>query len=190
VILLADLRDLFAAERADALPSARIVEKLTALEDRPWPEWRHGRPITTRQLAALLRPFGLGPMSLRIGATVAKGYHLEVFSDAFSRYLAPVDRLHRNKPQNSATFQTSRSVTRPPDVTDRNANNSLKNTDCYDVTDQKPPVDGEGNKCNTAGDLSPPPWFDEQAPPPPPDSEPSVTFDPPPEPVPAWKQRA
>src|SRR5690606_13583832 len=48
VQLLADLRALFEARGVDRLASAEIVETLATLEDRPWPEWKAGRPITAR----------------------------------------------------------------------------------------------------------------------------------------------
>ena len=93
IALLTDLRDLFAERSKDRLPSAEIVEHLRQMEDRPWPEWRQGAPITPRQLASLLKPFRIEPRTLRIGSTTPKGYVLGDLEDAFSRYL----------PQQSAT---------------------------------------------------------------------------------------
>jgi hypothetical protein len=80
------LRDLF--KNADRLASREIVEKLAALEGRPWAEFRHGRPITVNQLARLLRPFSVSPASLEVDdGTNAKGYDKAWFKDAFSRNL-------------------------------------------------------------------------------------------------------
>ena len=31
------------------------------MEDRPWPEWRKGNPISTRQLARMLKLFKVNP---------------------------------------------------------------------------------------------------------------------------------
>lgn len=86
-LLLSDLRDLFAEQGSDRLASESIVAALGAMEDRPWPEWRDGRPITTRQVARLLKPFGVHPLKYRVGAETARGYRREDLSDAFSRYL-------------------------------------------------------------------------------------------------------
>src|SRR3989442_564274 len=59
-------------------------------EGRPWPEWRDGKPITPRQLAALLRPYEIVPRTIRLDDdSTAKGYHLEAFAEAFDRYLPP-----------------------------------------------------------------------------------------------------
>jgi hypothetical protein len=85
--LLADLRDLFERNETDRLSSAAIIENLAKMEERPWPEWRNGKPMTTRQLAALLKPFDIKPDTIRIGMETPKGYMLEWFADAFSRYL-------------------------------------------------------------------------------------------------------
>jgi hypothetical protein len=58
--------DLLDRERGDdRLRSADLAEALSALEDRPWPEWHQGKPITPRQIAKLLEPFDLTPGTIR-----------------------------------------------------------------------------------------------------------------------------
>jgi putative DNA primase/helicase len=86
VRLLEDLRDMFSRARADRLTSADICDKLAAMEDRPWPEYRHGLPITPTQLAKLLKPFNITPSTIRIGKNVAKGYALSAMQDTFKRF--------------------------------------------------------------------------------------------------------
>lgn len=110
--LLGDLRELFASERAERLPSDLIVKALGAMEERPWPEWRHAMKITARQVAALLRPFDIHPKVVRIGSTTPRGYDLTDFADAFSRYLPVAPRNSATVPQNG-TFV---SATEPPAV--------------------------------------------------------------------------
>ncbi len=112
VQLLADLRDLFEGEASERLTSERIVKALGEMEERPWPEWRHGQRITARQMAALLKPFGIRPKVLRIGTTTPRGYELGDFADAFSRYLPPPIRNSATCLQNS----TFRSATQHPPV--------------------------------------------------------------------------
>lgn len=87
VLLLADMNDLFAGRADGRLSSEEIVGALRAMEDRPWPEWRHGQPITVRQVARLLKPFNIRPVKYRVGTETARGYRLEDCSDAFARYL-------------------------------------------------------------------------------------------------------
>jgi len=41
----------------------------------PWAEWKHGRPLTQKQLGGLLRPFGIVSETVSIpGFNDAKGY--------------------------------------------------------------------------------------------------------------------
>ncbi len=86
VMLLVDLHSIFQSVKRDKLSSDEIVKSLGDMEHRPWPEWRHGRPITTRQLAQILKPFRVGPKTVRLGANTPKGYERDQFVDAFARY--------------------------------------------------------------------------------------------------------
>src|SRR6266536_2144778 len=52
--LLADLRDLFDQAGADTLYTTTILERLHKIDDAPWADW-YGHPLTTRDLAKLLR---------------------------------------------------------------------------------------------------------------------------------------
>lgn len=88
VLLLEDIQNVFAARQTDRITSADLVQALSELEDRPWPEWRNNRPISPRQLAELLEPFGITSNTIRISSSLtAKGYYLSSFSDAFRRYV-------------------------------------------------------------------------------------------------------
>ena len=69
---------------------AEIIEALVGLENRPWPEWKGDKPITTRQLAKLLEPFAVSPTTIWTDGRSFKGYHLGSFADAFARYLGPM----------------------------------------------------------------------------------------------------
>lgn len=87
ILLLADIRAIFAERAADRLASAELVEALVAIEGRPWAEWKNGKPITTNGLARLLAPFKIVPATIRVGDRTPKGYLLSQFEDAFIRYL-------------------------------------------------------------------------------------------------------
>ena len=91
-LLLADLRDLFRVthsppDKPRQLPSTVITGALAGMEERPWPEWRGGKPITPPQLARALAPFGVRPVNIRVGKHVPKGYTEAAFADAWARYL-------------------------------------------------------------------------------------------------------
>jgi hypothetical protein len=90
-MLLADLRELFIAEPSGLLFTREITAALHKREDRPWSEWaKAGKPITGRQVAALLKPFGIKTnQTVRRDAEHDKGYRVEWFEDAFTRNLSP-----------------------------------------------------------------------------------------------------
>src|SRR5262249_42439934 len=87
VLLLADIRAIFAERSADRLASAGVVGALVEIEGHPWLEFRGGKAITANGLARLLAPFGIKPETIRVGDRTPKGYRLAQFEDAFSRYL-------------------------------------------------------------------------------------------------------
>ncbi len=89
VRLLADLRDLFDQAAADALYTTTILERLHKLDDAPWADW-YGHPLTTRDLAKLLRPYEVESKSVREGGTgeARKGYHRNDLHEPWSRYLS------------------------------------------------------------------------------------------------------
>jgi hypothetical protein len=94
VRLLADLRQLFQATDAEALYTSTILEGLHQLEDAPWADW-YGHPLTTRDLARLLRPYQVESKNVREQGTGAprKGYARADLQDAWARYV-PLHPLH------------------------------------------------------------------------------------------------
>ena len=91
VELLQDIKAIFDETDTVRLSSKDICEELAKMEHRKWPEWRNGKPITARQLASLLQPFGVGPKGIRIGNKTPRGYELEDLGDSFTRYIPPSD---------------------------------------------------------------------------------------------------
>lgn len=89
IILLADIKELFDQSKTDRLRSGAIVNRLNALDERPWAEWKRGQPLTTYQLASLLRAFAICSRTIRMGGDPkpAKGYLREQFEDAWAHYL-------------------------------------------------------------------------------------------------------
>ncbi len=81
---------------AEALSSEDIVKPLAELEERPWPEWKRGKPITVRQMARLLKPFGIRPKQAWLEGSNARAYRQEDFMEIFTRYTPhPPDRTAR-----------------------------------------------------------------------------------------------
>ena len=84
-LLLIDIKKIFAETDTDKIHSSDLVIKLVELEDRPWGEYRHGKPITANTLARLLGSFGIKPKQVRLGHN-KQGYYFSDFDDTFSRY--------------------------------------------------------------------------------------------------------
>ncbi len=143
-MLLMDIQDIFSQRRADRIASAEIVSNLAEREDRPWPEWKKGKPITVRQLARLLKPFEITPKTIRFAAERAKGYELESFIDPFSRYL-PDRSVTSVTMKKTNTLEDFSSVTNDGNVTDRKNSKPSEINDVTDVTDEIGVSGGKGS---------------------------------------------
>lgn len=86
-MLLSDIRTVFEDAKEDRLFTQGLITALVEMEERPWSEWRGGKPITTPSLAKLLKPYGIRPKKMRKGYESKRGFELSAFEDAFSRYL-------------------------------------------------------------------------------------------------------
>ena len=84
VLLLRDVAEIFEAKRQAGIGSTDLLNALCALEESPWSEWRGGRPISTRGIAKLLRPYGIEPKR----DMTHRFYRRIDFTDAFNRYLS------------------------------------------------------------------------------------------------------
>jgi hypothetical protein len=98
--LLRDIRGLFddkarrklageVVEDLDRMSGNDMVNALLALDARPWSEAHRRRPITQNWLGRRLSAFGVLVKNVRFaGGRVLKGYTVEQFEDAWSRYLS------------------------------------------------------------------------------------------------------
>ena len=88
--LLADIFTIFNEEGdPDFLGSAVIVERLVAMDERPWAEWSRGRPLTTAKLSRMLKAYGIHTAgTVRVGDKTTRGYRRCAFEDAWTRYRA------------------------------------------------------------------------------------------------------
>jgi putative DNA primase/helicase len=81
VQLLVDVKVIFDADDRDQLPSVFICGQLADMEDRPWPEWRQGKPITARQLARQLEAFSIRPGTIRTESPISIRHNGEDVAD-------------------------------------------------------------------------------------------------------------
>ncbi|MER6794407.1 DUF3631 domain-containing protein, partial [Amycolatopsis mediterranei] len=93
VRLLADIRQIFAAENTDRMVTAELIRELHAIEDGPWTDVQ-GKPLDSRRLAKELDRYLVRPKDLKISGKTLKGYRIDGdggLADAWSRYLPPLE---------------------------------------------------------------------------------------------------
>jgi hypothetical protein len=152
VQLLASVRLVFGA--AEQISTENLLRQLHAMPEAPWGEYgRQRKPITPRQLASLLRPFGIASGTIRESETsTPKGYRRAPFIEPWARYL----------PQSATTPQTSKSAgfgdfssaTTDSDVADRNEQKTSQSAACGVVADEKGKPSPEDEGVNGLGECA------------------------------------
>jgi hypothetical protein len=100
ILLLRDLRVIFNRRDIAGIHSDDLIAELVDIEDRPWAEWKAGRPITKNQLARLLGSFEVAPSQIWDGSKKKNGYQLKKLEPVFERYLSGA-----SVPQSSKTLE-------------------------------------------------------------------------------------
>jgi putative DNA primase/helicase len=147
--LLADIKAVFDTRQIDRLTSKDLVEALGAMEDRPWPEWSRGKPLTARQLARLLEPFKIKPKVIRQAHGTPRGYELGAFADVFARYVIPdppSPTATPQQPQEAAISEPITSATAENDVAETNGPETAEDGQCCGVADESPPGETHANE--------------------------------------------
>ena len=145
VELLTDIRLLYTRDAVDRLASSDLCNRLALLEERPWPEWKKGKPITPPQLARQLKPFRVSSRTVRFeGQGLSKGYLLEDFADAFERYLPlfPPENPLSKRNNHTSRAQSGddplfQSVTEGACYVSENGLNPAPRAECVSVTSRK-----------------------------------------------------
>nr|UXE45791.1 hypothetical protein Hi04_10k_c5218_00004 [uncultured bacterium] len=89
-LLLSDIRQVFAAAKADRLFSSYLVHELQALPDRPWSGMHNGdKPLTKTLLGHYLATLGVHSRILTIGPSRARGYLLSSLPQPSQAALPP-----------------------------------------------------------------------------------------------------
>jgi putative DNA primase/helicase len=145
VELLHDIRAAFAASDHEAIFTKDLIDRLVADEERPWAAYgRTGKPISDRQIAKLLGPFGIISGTVRIDGRTAKGYYRSAFVEAWGAYSKsetasqqpdgdsqPAQRHNADETRASDVFS---SVTEPACDAHEKCDLSNNHTDCDAVT--------------------------------------------------------
>ena len=177
VLLLSDIRKVFAAKGADRLTSAELAEALNGLEESPWGEIQ-GRALDARSLARRLKHFGVKPRTIRFAGGTAKGYQLDDhLLDVFARYLADPeeddsdqtavpesasDAVVQHTSRNSVTSRTAEGIAGFPGasaVSRPESGEAAPANECYGVTVNEPVTTG---KVERRAPVEAPPGADEE----------------------------
>jgi putative DNA primase/helicase len=142
-MLLSDMKGIF-EKSGDRVSSTAAVAILNEMEHRPWPEWRRGKPLSPRQLAALLKPFKIEPRTIRLENATPKGYVLADFEDAFDRYLPPNTATLPQITKDEASSQ-SLAATDSAVVADGSLGRQFGDNDCGVVVDAQGSSDTHGD---------------------------------------------
>jgi hypothetical protein len=117
VRLLAGIRDAFDVTVVDRLPTSDLLETLRADEEAPWQDWHHGRGLKAEGLSYLLRPYGIRPRQMKVAGMKVRGYDLDQFTDAFSRYLPSAPDNPPTRYPGTAEHESEREGTEVPGET-------------------------------------------------------------------------
>ncbi|TQM92446.1 DUF3631 domain-containing protein [Roseinatronobacter monicus] len=139
VMMLRDIAELFAARHVDRIANTEIVSELMMLEDRPWMEWRNGKPISAGSVAKLMKPFGIKVTVKKLGGAAARVYLRSEVESAAARYV-PSTRSPVTYKQNQQVNLVSK-CNPAPKVTSNTIDNPLNNNEGYAVTPRAPESD-------------------------------------------------
>ena len=87
VELLSAINDIFENKMSQRISSAELIRELCQDEEQPWSTYNRGLPISPRQIANLLKGYGIKSKGIRVGYGTPKGYEKDQFLESFSRYL-------------------------------------------------------------------------------------------------------
>jgi hypothetical protein len=133
VQLLADTKEVFAS--VESIWTEELLKRLHAMQERPWGEYgRQRKPISARQLAGLLKPFGIVAEQIRRGDVNKRGYASEQFSAAWDRYLSAAPL----QPTETVVHSDFQSATPLESVADISPPKARETATCSGVADQNP----------------------------------------------------
>lgn len=121
--LLVDLKTVF--RDRDAMGTEEIIAALSAIEEAPWGDWK-GKTINARQLANLLKQYGVGSKVIRCGTDTMRGYSRQDLHDPWIRYLPQVADGVTNVTAETRPRPNGHEVTGVTDVTHLAATHTLR----------------------------------------------------------------
>jgi putative DNA primase/helicase len=145
VMLLGDIKTVFASTKAESIWTEDLLHHLHAMSAQPWSEYgRLRKPITPRQLASLLKPFAINVRQIWKPEAKAnkQGYAAEQFESAWNSYLSPSPL----EAPDSAAFSDFSSPSDEEPLGDRNPPKATATAGSRSLGDSEPSRAGsEGN---------------------------------------------
>ena len=90
--LLEDIKEIFESRKIIKIQTSELINALCEDSEKPWETYNRGKHISSRQLANKLKDYGIKSKDIRFAYEgVKKGFEVEQFNDAFSRYLKNTD---------------------------------------------------------------------------------------------------
>lgn len=80
--LLSDIHEIFRTKNVSKMKTKRLLVYLCADHQKPWSAFKGGKKLGARQLASILKPYGIHSKDIRFKSGVVKGYRREWFSSA------------------------------------------------------------------------------------------------------------
>jgi hypothetical protein len=107
--LLTDIYHIFVEHNERFIGSKLLTERLGALAEKAWADWKNGKPITMRAVADRLKTFGIVPLK---NEHDVRGYHRDRFEDVWVRYLGinPSNCRNPNETGPEVEFSTCRAA--------------------------------------------------------------------------------
>lgn len=138
--LLADVKEVFDQKRVTRIWGSDLLGSLLEDSESPWPTYNRGKPLSNRQLANMLKPYGGRSKDIKINGRVQKGYQYDDLKDAFTRYLtdSPDRSATTLQPTHGADSGDSRSATGSHSVADRKSPEALGDRGRSAVADKNP----------------------------------------------------
>ena len=148
--LLQDVKAMFVEKRVIKIFSSELLDALVADDEAPWATWNRGKPMSPRQLSGKLSEFGIKSKQIRINVDSKKGYQIEDFKDAFTRYLSatpPSQSETSKQASNDVASSVSQGIYPTPAKTPCETLQPSNYAGCFDVSDRPPPLtEDRGNK--------------------------------------------
>ncbi|MFC3613562.1 DUF3631 domain-containing protein [Lutimaribacter marinistellae] len=153
IMMLRDIAEIFASHSTDRIATSEIVGDLITMEERPWADWRHGRPLSAQSVAKLMKPFGIKAKVLKLRGASARVYLRSEVEAAAARYT-----VQKCNPVTLQQKQEVRAISKrnPAEkVTPARSDNPLIKNEGYGVT----PENAETFGCETQDDrFNPDNW--------------------------------